>query len=441
MAALKSGVLPPVPAVPLKPEASRPAAPSPAAAADIELQLVPDAYFRDGAWAANLRLMELPRPLDTLVWGNAAEMSAATAKPLGVSDGEQVALTTGGKAVTLPAFVLPGMPDDTIAVALGWGRQTGDGAAVGANAFALMGPHGPLQVSRTGNTADLITTQEFHSMEGRDLLREVELADWPGPEPEPIEQPTVLPEWQNPDEAWGMSIDLTACIGCMACVSACAAENNSPVVGPAEVARGHDMHWLRVDRYYSGDPVAPETSFQPVPCMHCEDAPCEVVCPVNATITTHDGINAQVYNRCVGTRYCSQNCPYKVRRFNFFDYNEEITPASPLSLMMNPDVTVRERGVMEKCTYCMQRIAEVRIGNETTSDAPIADGAVLTACQQACPTRAITFGNIKDKASKVAAEKAEPSTYAMLAELGTRPRTTYLTKVRNRPKGKDGGNG
>jgi molybdopterin-containing oxidoreductase family iron-sulfur binding subunit len=441
MAALKAGVLPPVPAVPLQPAAKRPSAPSPAAATPLELQLMPDAYFRDGTWAANLRLMELPRPLSKLVWGNAAEMSAATAQGLRVADGDQLALTTGGKAITLPAFVLPGMPDGTIAVALGWGRDIGDGAATGANAFALMGPREPLQLSKTGNTADLITTQEFHSMEGRDLVREVALSDWPGPAPEPIEQPTVLPEWQNPDEAWGMSIDLTACIGCMACVSACAAENNSPVVGPTEVARGHDMHWLRIDRYYSGDPAAPETSFQPVPCMHCEDAPCEVVCPVNATVTTHDGLNAQIYNRCVGTRYCSQNCPYKVRRFNFFDYNQEITPDSPLSLMLNPDVTVRERGVMEKCTYCVQRIAEARIDAEATSDAPIADGTILTACQQACPTRAITFGNIKDKASKVAAEKAEPSSYGMLAELGTRPRTTYLAKVRNRPDGKGGGNG
>jgi molybdopterin-containing oxidoreductase family iron-sulfur binding subunit len=203
------------------------------------------------------------------------------------------------------------------------------------------------------------------------------------------------------------------------------------VVGPEDMARGHDMHWLRVDRYYSGDPAAPETSFQPVPCMHCEDAPCEVVCPVNATVHTHDGLNAQVYNRCVGTRYCSQNCPYKVRRFNFFDYNKDITETSPLSLLMNPDVSVRERGVMEKCTYCVQRIAEARISGDI-SDTPIADGAVMTACQQACPTRAITFGNIKDRGAQVTAEKAEPSSYAMLAELGTRPRTTYLTKVRNR---------
>jgi molybdopterin-containing oxidoreductase family iron-sulfur binding subunit len=241
-----------------------------------------------------------------------------------------------------------------------------------------------------------------------------------------------MPQWDNPDEAWGMSIDLTACIGCMACVSACAAENNTPIVGAAEVARGHDMHWLRIDRYFSGDPGTPETAFQPVPCMQCEDAPCEVVCPVNATVHTHDGLNAQVYNRCIGTRYCSQNCPYKVRRFNFFDYTADISETSPLSLLMNPDVTVRERGVMEKCTYCVQRIAEARIGHDTT-DTPIADGAVLTACQQACPTRAISFGNINDKTAHVVAEKAEPSNYAMLAELGTRPRTTYLAKIRNRP--------
>jgi molybdopterin-containing oxidoreductase family iron-sulfur binding subunit len=262
-------------------------------------------------------------------------------------------------------------------------------------------------------------------------VHEVALADWPGPAPIPEDQPTVLSAWDNPDEAWGMSIDLTSCIGCMACVSACVAENNSPVVGPEEIARGHDMHWLRVDRYYSGDPAQPETTFQPVPCMQCEDAPCEVVCPVNATVHTHDGLNAQIYNRCVGTRYCSQNCPYKVRRFNFYDYNADITETSPLSLLLNPDVSVRERGVMEKCTYCIQRIAEARIGSDI-ADTPIADGRIMTACEQACPTRAITFGNINDRTARVVAEKGEPTSYAMLAELGTRPRTTYLARVRNR---------
>jgi molybdopterin-containing oxidoreductase family iron-sulfur binding subunit len=356
-------------------------------------------------------------------------MSAATADQLKVATGDEVAVSRGGAHVAVPVFVLPGMPDDVVALSLGWGRQISDDAAVGVNAFGLMGP-GAVSVKRTGREARVITTQEFHSMEGRDLVREVALDHWPGPAPTPIDQPSLLQKWEEPEEAWGMSIDLTSCIGCMACVSACQAENNSPVVGPDEMARGHDMHWLRVDRYFSGDPVAPETSFQPVPCMQCEDAPCEVVCPVNATVHTHDGLNAQIYNRCVGTRYCSQNCPYKVRRFNFFDYNKDITETSPLSLLMNPDVSVRERGVMEKCTYCVQRIAEARI-NGDVSDTPIADDTVQTACQQACPTRAISFGNIKDKAARVVAEKAEPTSYAMLAELGTRPRTTYLAKVRN----------
>jgi molybdopterin-containing oxidoreductase family iron-sulfur binding subunit len=393
--------------------------------------LAADPYFRDGAWAANLPLIELPRPLTKLVWGNAAEMSAATASRLELDTGDEVEISRGGYAIALPVFVHPGMPDDTIAIALGWGRQVGDDVAVGANAFALSGSTDVLNISRTGRHPGIITTQEHHATEGRNIVHEIDLDQWPGPAPIPADQPSVLPHWDNPEEAWGMSIDLTSCIGCMACVAACVAENNSPIVGPEEMARGHDMHWLRVDRYYSGDPAGPETSFQPVPCMQCEDAPCEVVCPVNATVHTHDGLNAQVYNRCVGTRYCSQNCPYKVRRFNFFDYNKDISETSPLSLLMNPDVSVRERGVMEKCTYCVQRIAEARI-NGDISDTPIADGAVLTACQQACPTRAITFGNINDKAARVVAEKAEPTSYAMLAELGTRPRTTYLSKVRNR---------
>jgi molybdopterin-containing oxidoreductase family iron-sulfur binding subunit len=430
--ALKAGVVADTaaPALALAPApAPGPAVKAPAAG--LELVLAADPYFRDGTWAANLPLNELPRPLNKLVWGNAAEMSADTASRLGVTSGDEVSIERQGQAITLPAFVHPGVPPETIAISLGWGRQVGDEAAVGANAFPLLGATGPLTVTSTGRHIGVITTQEHHATEGRDLLHEVEFNQWPGPRPTPEDQPSVLPRWDNPEEAWGMSIDLNSCIGCMACVSACQAENNSPVVGPEEVARGHDMHWLRVDRYYSGDPAMPDTSFQPVPCMQCEDAPCEVVCPVNATVHTHDGLNAQVYNRCVGTRYCSQNCPYKVRRFNFFDYNKDITETSPLSLLMNPDVSVRERGVMEKCTYCVQRIAEARIGGDI-ADTPIADGTVMTACQQACPTRAITFGNINDPRAKVVAEKAEPSSYAMLAELGTRPRTTYLAKVRNR---------
>jgi len=431
MSALQRGVVDGTAAAPQTVATTRPSAPTAPAASALSLVIAPDPYLRDGTWAANLPLNELPRPLSKLVWGNAAEMSAATAKSLSVVDGDEVELKSGNRAVRVPTFVLPGMPDATIALAAGWGRITGSDAPVGANAFVLMGGAGDLSVTRTGQPAQLITTQEHHGMEGRDIVREVELADWPGPAPVPEEQPSLMPKWDEPDEAWGMSIDLTSCIGCMACVSACQAENNSPIVGADEMARGHDMHWLRVDRYFSGDPTMPETSFQPVPCMQCEDAPCEVVCPVNATVHTHDGLNAQVYNRCVGTRYCSQNCPYKVRRFNFFDYNADISETSPLSLLMNPDVSVRERGVMEKCTYCVQRISEARIGADI-ADSPIADGSVMTACQQACPTRAISFGNVKDKTARVVAEKAEPTSYAMLAELGTKPRTTYIAKVRNR---------
>jgi molybdopterin-containing oxidoreductase family iron-sulfur binding subunit len=426
--ALRSGLIGDATPAPATPPPSSRAVPATAAP---YLVLKPDPYLGDGDEAANLVLQELPRPLTKQVWGNAAEIGPAMAARLGVSSGDELSISRGGKSLILPAFVLPGMPDDTVAISLGHGRLTADPADVtGANAFALMSrSDAPATITATGRHAGIVTTQEHHAMEGRDLVRELPLAAYP-PAYDDAPAPSLFPPVDNPDEAWGMSIDLTACIGCMACVAACQVENNSPVVGAAEMARGHDMHWLRVDRYFGGEPNEPKTLFQPVPCMHCEEAPCEVVCPVNATVHTHDGLNAQVYNRCVGTRYCSQNCPYKVRRFNFSDYQAAVTDDSPLSLLMNPDVTVRERGVMEKCTYCVQRIAKTRI------DADVAGGPmgeVLTACQQACPTRAITFGNLKDRASAVARDKVEPQAYALLAELGTRPRTTYLARLRNDP--------
>jgi molybdopterin-containing oxidoreductase family iron-sulfur binding subunit len=274
-------------------------------------------------------------------------------------------------------------------------------------------------------------------MEGRAIVRHASLDAFradpdfvrEGVPPPPTE--SLYPNWNYDQEAWGMSIDQSACIGCMACVAACQAENNIATTGPDECARGHEMHWLRIDRYYDGPPDAPDIFFQPVPCMHCEKAPCEVVCPVNATVHTHDGLNAQVYNRCIGTRYCSQNCPYKVRRFNFLDYQQlDKDEAGPEQAVHNPDVSVRSRGVMEKCTYCVQRISEKRIHAQTENRA-IADGEAVTACQQACPTQAITFGDLNIKGAKVVQEKAAPHNYALLEELNTRPRTTYLARIRN----------
>jgi molybdopterin-containing oxidoreductase family iron-sulfur binding subunit len=324
---------------------------------------------------------------------------------------------------------------------LGYGRWRAGrvGTGTGFNAYALQTTQAPwfgdgLSLRKTGEQAVLATTQQHHSMEGRDLVRTAPLEQF-------LAHPhfaqdashgsaalTLYPQHPYTGYAWGMAIDLHACIGCNACVTACQAENNIPVVGKAQVARGREMHWLRLDRYYQGDLDNPQTYHQPVLCMHCENAPCEVVCPVAATVHSDEGLNDMVYNRCVGTRYCSNNCPYKVRRFNFLQYADYTTPS--LKLLHNPDVTVRTRGVMEKCTYCVQRISAARI-RAKKEDRSIRDGELVTACQAACPTQAIVFGDINDPTSQVARLKAEPRNYGLLTALNTQPRTTYLARLRN----------
>lgn len=454
--ALRAGVVKGTAAAPVDiPAASVPSvgdgAPAPGEGEDIDIRFVPDPWLRDGRHANSALLQELPRPLTKLVWGNAALVSPALAARLRAEPGQMLEIALDGRTIEAPVWIAPGHPDGTVTLTLGHGRAEAGAVArlaAGYDAFRLRGSAAPwiatgARLALREPVQRMLTTQHHQSMEGRDIVRHASLADFRekpdfahGSPPAPDD--TLYPRWDYPHEAWGMVIDQTACIGCMACVSACQAENNIPTVGPDECERGREMHWLRVDRYYEGPPDAPDTHFQPVPCMHCEQAPCEVVCPVNATVHTHDGLNAQVYNRCIGTRYCSQNCPYKVRRFNFVEHQDFDAPGLEAAAN-NPNVSVRSRGVMEKCTYCVQRISAARIAAQI-DNREIADGEVVTACQQACPTRAITFGNLNDPASRVAAEKAAPHNYALLAELNTRPRTTYLARIVN-PVGDDGKTG
>jgi len=433
----------------------------------IELAFRPDPSVYDGRFANNGWLQELPKALTKITWENAAMLSPALAERLGVSIGrtyqgapegagretpygtevDVVEVRYRGKTVTAPALVVPGHPDNVVTLHLGYGRtrsgRVGNGA--GFDAYALRASDGlwsgaGVELRRTGAKTRIAGTQDHWSMEGRDIVRVKPLAEFRehpevfkemGEEPPPAM--TLYPPYKYEGHAWGMSIDLNACVGCNACVVACQAENNIPVVGKLEVSRGREMQWIRIDRYYaSEDPKRalddPDTYHQPVLCMHCENAPCEVVCPVAATVHSDEGLNDMVYNRCVGTRYCSNNCPYKVRRFNFFLYNDWTTES--LKLQRNPDVTVRSRGVMEKCTYCVQRISQARI-TAKNEGRTIGDGEIRTACQQACPAEAIVFGDINDKKSRVSLLKSEPRNYGLLAELNTRPRTTYLAAVKN----------
>jgi molybdopterin-containing oxidoreductase family iron-sulfur binding subunit len=421
------------------------AAPASAASTAIELVVRPDPTVGDGRYANNGWLQEAPKPFLTLTWENAAILAPATASRIGLSTGDVVRVARGAAAVEGPVLVMPGAAEDTLTLTLGYGRRAGGRWAEGrgvdtAPLRTSANPWGGVAVTveALGRVEALALTEKHHRMEGRHPVQWTTLDELETKPDElhdrlsvgaPRPDETLFPPMPAGQHAWGMTIDLNQCIGCNACVVACQSENNIPVVGKEQVLLGRQMHWLRVDRYFDGPPAAPEVSLQPVPCMHCEQAPCEVVCPVEATLHGRDGLNEMVYNRCVGTRYCSNNCPYKVRRFNFLQYS----PArdDPRTLVHNPDVSVRPRGVMEKCTYCIQRIAEARIAAEREGR-PITDGEVVPACAAACPTEAITFGDLKDERSRVSIFKTEPRNYALLAELNTRPRTTYLAGVRNR---------
>ena len=408
----------------------------------MEVIFRPDPTVFDGRFANNGWLQELPKPLTKLVWDNAALLSPASAERLGVINNDVIEIKSEGRAIRAPVWISPGHADNCVTLFLGYGRTRGGTLASnrGYNAYSLRTSTAPwiarnAEVRKSGERYILVSTQEHHSMENRGLVRRASVTEY-AQRPDFVEAEaetpprslTLYPEYPLEENAWGMAIDLSTCIGCNACVVACQAENNIPVVGKIEAGRSREMHWLRIDRYYQGDLHNPEMFFQPVMCMHCEKAPCEPVCPVAATTHSNEGLNEMTYNRCVGTRYCSNNCPYKVRRFNFFDFHANEGPS--MALLYNPDVTVRSRGVMEKCTYCVQRINHARI-DAKKEDRAIRDGEVVTACQAACPAGAIVFGNIADAESRVSRMKAEPRNYGLLTDLNTRPRTTYLGKLTN----------
>ncbi len=412
----------------------------------LHLLIRPSAHLLDGRYANNAWLQELPDPQTKIVWDNAALVSPATAKRLALENGDVANLKFRGRSLHAPICIIPGQADACVTIHLGYGRtragSVGDG--VGFNANALRTSDAPwggagLEIEKTGEHHDLVTTQHHWEMEGRELVRVGTLAEFQkephapakSDEPPPRDDETLYPAVAYTGHAWGMVIDLNTCTGCGVCTIACQAENNIPVVGKEQVAMGREMHWIRVDRYLEGDAANPRALHQPVPCMHCENAPCELVCPVAATVHSSEGLNQMVYNRCIGTRYCSNNCPYKVRRFNFLEYDaNQFEQPITRKLMRNPNVSVRSRGVMEKCTYCIQRINAVKIDAHKANRA-IRDGEITPACAQACPAEAIVFGDINDAGSRVAKLRASPLNYGLLAELNVRPRTTYLAKLRN----------
>jgi MoCo/4Fe-4S cofactor protein with predicted Tat translocation signal len=436
----------------------------PASADDLELVLAADAKVHDGRFANNGWLQELPDSITKVTWGNALTIAPKTARELGISDGDVVELSSDGISLEIPVYVLPGTARFSCAASVGYGRTAAGtvGTGVGVDTFALRRSTGSdilrgVTVRPTGRRYRLATTQDHHAIDTLgfaernfrigNLVREATLDAYLA-DPELFHHmdhhPPLEQLWKEHDyegEQWGMAIDLNTCTGCNACVVACQAENNIPLVGRQQVINQREMHWLRIDRYFKTPPgVGPdevdsaEMVFQPMTCVHCENAPCEQVCPVAATQHTEDGLNAMAYNRCIGTRYCSNNCPFKVRRFNFFNYHKKIADVS--KMQFNPEVTVRARGVMEKCTFCVQRIQNVRI--EARNDhRPIRDGEIVPACAQTCPSRAITFGNLNDPESEVSKLRGDHRAYATLVELNIRPRTHYLARLNNPTRGSE----
>jgi molybdopterin-containing oxidoreductase family iron-sulfur binding subunit len=416
-----------------------------------EVVFHPDPSIYDGRFVNNAWLEELPKPLSKLTWDNAVLISPALMQRLKLRTGDMVELENKGRKVRGPALVMPGQSADTVVLEMGYGqkRAGSNGSNRGYSAFQVRTSDAPwisggIKITPVGETYPLAMTQNHQILDNKTAIeetvkrapvREATLAQYNANphfpkemKEEPAPEDTLYPQYGYSGYKWGMAIDLNSCVGCNACLVACQAENNIAVVGKEQVMRERHMNWLRVDAYNEGDLANPRTIFQPVPCMHCENAPCELVCPVGATVHSSEGINDMVYNRCVGTRYCSNNCPYKVRRFNFLLFSDWNTPS--IKFVRNPDVTVRSRGVMEKCTYCIQRITRARIDSEK-EERRIRDQEIQTACQQACPSEAIIFGDLNDRNSIVAHLQAEPRNYGLLAELNTRPRTTYLASVRN----------
>jgi MoCo/4Fe-4S cofactor protein with predicted Tat translocation signal len=417
----------------------------------------PDPTLHDGRWANSGWLQECPKPLTKLTWDNALLVAAKTAQELGVEHQDVVELQANGRSLKVPVWVLPGHAQGCATLHLGHGRtragRVGDGVGTNVGPFrgsdALWSVAG-VTVKKTGETYRMSSTQMHYNIfdgEGkqaanRHLIRTVDLKELVANphaiqemEHQPDPKLNLYPGFEYTGYAWGLAVDLNSCTGCNACVVACQSENNIPVVGKEMVDRGREMHWIRIDRYYAGDLDDPSVFHQPLMCMQCEQAPCEGVCPVAATTHSTEGLNDMVYNRCVGTRYCANNCPYKVRRFNYLYWNgntyNDVKSHPVMDLMKNPDVTVRSRGVMEKCTYCVQRINRARI-MARVEDRQIRDGEIKTACQQACPAQAISFGDINDKSTQVARWKASTRNYGLLEELNTKPRTTYLGRITNK---------